>query len=454
MEDPSLFYSFFGEVIIRQVEFLDLMTLLAIAVCLYFSGFFSGSEVSFFSLLPAQIEELKGSAERRDSKILEMIDNPERLLGTLLVANNLVNIAIITLANYLVGRIFDFSRAPAAGFAIQVIGTTFVILLIGEIIPKVISQKDPLGTARRNVAGIARAESAFRPIVRGLVRLGALVTKPLSSSKSELDHEELSRAIELTTDDDDEKGVLNEIILFHKKDVSEVMQPRMEVAAIEIDESFGHIKHFIIENGYSRMPIYEDRIDNIKGILYAKDLLPRLREPDDFDWRGLIREAMFVPETMMVSHLLEDFRRERIHMAIVVDEYGGTSGVVTMEDLLEEIVGEINDEYDDEEKLYTANPDGTFLLDGKMSILDFLRAVRVDNYEEIIRETDEAETLGGLLLEIKEDFPQVGEEIFLEGHSFKVVEMGRRRISKILFTPNALSPRRDDGGADSHETAH
>ena len=436
----------------NPVTFLDIVTLLAIAVCLYFSGFFSGSEVSFFSLLPAHIEELRGSQEKRDAKILDLINNSERLLSTLLIANNLVNIAIITLTNYLVGRIFDFSSSPAAGFAIQVVGTTFIILLIGEILPKVISQKDPLKMARQNVAGIARVQALFRPFVSGLVKMGHGITRPLENSKAEIDHAELSRAIELTTDNAEEKGVLNEIILFHKKDVSEVMQPRMEVAAIEIEADFRSIKRFIIDNGYSRMPVYEDRIDDIKGVLYAKDLLPHLSEPDDYDWRGLMREVMFVPESMMVSHLLEDFRREHVHMAVVVDEYGGTSGIVTMEDLLEEIVGDISDEYDEDEKLYTRNPDGTFLLDGKMSILDFLRLVKVDNYEDIIKETDEAETIGGLLLEVKEDFPQVGEEIVLEGHSFKVVEMGRRRISKILFTPNAY-PIGDDA-EDKDEGAH
>ena len=411
--------------------------MVVVVFCLYLSGFFSGSEVSFFSLLPAHIEELKNSPERRDSKILDLLGNPENLLATLLVANNFVNIAIITLVNYLVSRIFDFTDAPALGFAVQVIGTTFVILLVGEIIPKVISQKDPLSMARRNVSGIARTQTVVRPIVRALVSLGKKALTPLKSAKSELDHDELSRAIELTTDNADEKGVLNEIILFHKKDVSEVMQPRMEVAAIEIEEDFGSIKKFIIHNGYSRMPVYADRIDNIKGVLYAKDLLPHLSEPDDFGWQSLMRDVMFVPESMMVSHLLEDFRREHIHMAVVVDEFGGTSGIVTMEDLLEEVVGDISDEYDEDEKLYTANSDGTFLLDGKISILDFLRTVKIENYRDIIKETDEAETLGGLLLEIKQDFPQVGEEIVLEGHSFKVVEMGRRRISKILFTPNA-----------------
>lgn len=222
MEDPFIFYTTFGEVLVHPLAFLDIITLLVIAVCLYLSGFFSGSEVSFFSLLPSHIEELRTSNERRDSKILDLLNNSEMLLGTLLVANNFVNIAIITLTNYLVTRVFDFTDAPAAGFAVQVIGTTFVILLVGEIIPKVVSQKDPLSIARRNVGGITKTQSLVKPIVKGLVAMGHKISGPLSTNKAEIDHDELSRAIELTTDSDEEKGVLNEIILFHKKNVSEV----------------------------------------------------------------------------------------------------------------------------------------------------------------------------------------------------------------------------------------
>lgn len=418
------------------ISTIEVIALVLIAICLYFSAFFSGSEVSFFSLLPSHLEELRSSEHPGDQKIIDLLNNSETLLGTLLIANNFVNIAVITLTDYVVAQLFDFRNAPTAGFIVQVIGTTFIILLVGEIFPKVLCQLDPLSYTRKNVKALYSVQKVLLPLTKGLVKLGDWISKPLQSSKSELSHEELSRAIKLTTDNAEEQGVLNEIILFHRKSVAEVMQPRMEIKALEMDEDFKAVRQFVIENGYSRIPVYEDRIDNVKGLLYAKDLLPYLQEGDDFEWQKLLRDVMFVPESMMVSHLLEDFRSQKVHMAIVVDEFGGTSGLVTMEDLLEEIVGEINDEYDDDEKLYTANPDGTYTLDGKISILDFLRVVKVSNYDDIIKETDEAETLGGLLLEIKEDFPAVGEEIVVEGHTFKILEMGRRRISKVLFIPN------------------
>ncbi len=435
MEDPAILSTALGDIYMTPISTYEIIALVLIIICLYFSAFFSGSEVSFFSLLPSHIEELKESNNPRDKKILDLIDDSESLLGTLLIANNFFNIAVITLTEYIMTHLFDFRNAPTAGFVVQVIGTTSVILLVGEIIPKVLCQLNPLAHTRKNITGMYRAWQILTPITQGLVRLGTWISKPFQTTKSELNHEELSRAIELTTANTEEQGVLNEIILFHKKSVAEVMQPRMEIKALDLEQNFGYVRTFIIENGYSRIPVYEERIDNIKGLLYAKDLLPHLKEGDDYNWQKLLREAMFVPESMMVSHLLEDFRSQKVHMAIVVDEFGGTCGLVTMEDLLEEIVGEINDEYDDDEQLYTENPDGTYTLDGKISILDFLRVVKVANYDEIIKETDEAETLGGLLLEIKQDFPTVGEVINIEGHAFKILEMGRRRISKVLFVP-------------------
>lgn len=434
-------------VIIHPLTLSTGIALVLIAIFLFCSSYISGSEVAFFSLSPSHIEELRNGDER-DKKVLSLLHDHEYLLGTLLISNNFVNIAVIMLTDYVVQHLFDFSNAPMMGFLIQVIGTTFVILLIGEIFPKVMTQKDPLNVARARAGAITRLSRFLRPLNGSLVRLGAWVSKPLKRSESEINHDELTKAIELTTNDDDEQGVLNEIISFHRRIVSEVMTPRVDMATLDMEESYSFVKHFVIENGYSRIPVYEDRIDNMKGILYAKDLLPYLDEGDDFEWMKLLREAMYVPESVKVSHLLEDFQREHKHLAIVVDEFGGTSGLVTMEDLLEEIVGEINDEYDDDEPpLFRKQPDGSYIFDGKISIIDFLREVRVDNYEDLLEETDEAETLGGLILEVKEDFPVVGEEIIIEGHSFRILEMGRRRISKVLFRPNVApikSKKEDD----------
>lgn len=432
-----------GGVIVHPLTMSTIVALVLIAIFLYFSSYISGCEVAFFSLSPSHIEELRGGDDR-DRRVLALLHDHDYLLGTLLMCNNFVNTAVIMLTDYVVQSIFDFSNAPVMGFLIQVIGTTFIILLIGEIIPKVMTQKDPLGVSRRRARVLTGIGSLLRPVTSSLVRLGAWVSKPLQRNEEEIDHEELSKAIELTTNDEGEQGVLNEIIHFHRRVVSEVMTPRIDMATLDMEESYADVKRFVIENGYSRIPVFEDRIDNVRGILYAKDLLPYLNEGDDFEWTKLLREAMYVPETVKVSHLLEDFQKEHKHLAIVVDEFGGTSGLVTMEDLLEEIVGEISDEYDDDEPpLFRKQADGSYVFDGKISILDFLREVKVDNYEDVLHETDEAETLGGLLLEVKGDFPTVGEEIIVEGHSFRVIEMGRRRISKVLFRPNVV---RSDSG--------
>ena len=411
------------------------ITLILIAVCLFYSGFCSSSEVAYFALTPSDLEELKGSKDEKDKKVLYLLEHSENMLSTILISNNFVNTAIVMLSDSVVNQTLDFSHAQTLGFILQVVVITFVILLVGEIIPKVSTQMDPLRVARRNVTTLFALYGALKGINKALVRMGESIASSLTKNKTELDREDLSKAIELTTEDSDEQGVLNEILLFQRKTVSEVMTPRIDVAAIELSTPYAEVLTFVEECGYSRIPVYDKRIDSIKGILYAKDLLRHLGEAPDFRWEGLLREVLYTPEDVKVSHMLEVFRKERRHMAIVVDEYGGTSGLVTMEDLLEEIVGDIEDEYDEDEQLYRALPDGTYIFDGKISILDFLRIVKVEDYESLIKVSDEAETLAGLLLEVKGDFPQVNEVITIDGHQFKVLSVTNRRISKILFIP-------------------
>ena len=412
------------------------ITLVLIAVCLYYSGFCSSSEVAYFALTPSQLEELKSSKEERDKKVIYLLEHGEYMLSTILISNNFVNTAIVMLSDSVVNQTLDFSHARTLGFILQVVVITFAILLVGEIIPKVSTQMDPLRVARRNVTTLFTFYGALNGINKALVRMGEVIGKSLTKNKSELDREDLSKAIELTTEDSEEQGVLNEILLFQRKTVSEVMTPRIDMAALELSTPYVEVLSFVEECGYSRIPVYDKRIDSIKGILYAKDLLQHLSEAPDFRWEGLLREVLYTPEDVKVSHMLEVFRKERRHMAIVVDEYGGTSGLVTMEDLLEEIVGDIEDEYDEDEQLYRALPDGTYIFDGKISILDFLRIVKVEDYESLIKVSDEAETLAGLLLEVKGDFPQVNEVITIDGHQFKVLSVTNRRISKILFIPD------------------
>ena len=420
------------------------ITLVLIAVCLYYSGFCSSSEVAYFALTPSQLEELKSSKEERDKKVIYLLEHGEYMLSTILISNNFVNTAIVMLSDSVVNQTLDFTHARTLGFILQVVVITFAILLVGEIIPKVSTQMDPLRVARRNVTTLFTFYGALKGINKALVRMGEVIGKSLTKNKSELDREDLSKAIELTTEDSEEQGVLNEILLFQRKTVSEVMTPRIDMAALELSTPYAEVLSFVEECGYSRIPVYDKRIDSIKGILYAKDLLQHLGEAPDFRWEGLLREVLYTPEDVKVSHMLEVFRKERRHMAIVVDEYGGTSGLVTMEDLLEEIVGDIEDEYDEDEQLYRELPDGSFVFDGKISILDFLRIVKVEDYDAILKVSDEAETLAGLLLEVKGDFPQVNEVITIDGHQFKVLSITNRRISKILFIPDPAKAQDDE----------
>ena len=420
------------------------ITLVLIAVCLYYSGFCSSSEVAYFALTPSQLEELKSSKEERDKKVIYLLEHGEYMLSTILISNNFVNTAIVMLSDSVVNQTLDFTHARTLGFILQVVVITFAILLVGEIIPKVSTQMDPLRVARRNVTTLFTFYGALKGINKALVRMGEVIGKSLTKNKSELDREDLSKAIELTTEDSEEQGVLNEILLFQRKTVSEVMTPRIDMAALELSTPYAEVLSFVEECGYSRIPVYDKRIDSIKGILYAKDLLQHLGEAPDFRWEGLLREVLYTPEDVKVSHMLEVFRKERRHMAIVVDEYGGTSGLVTMEDLLEEIVGDIEDEYDEDEQLYRELPDGSFVFDGKISILDFLRIVKVEDYDAILKVSDEAETLAGLLLEVKGDFPQVNEVITIDGHQFKVLSITNRRISKILFIPDPSKAQDDE----------
>lgn len=420
------------------------ITLVLIAVCLYYSGFCSSSEVAYFALTPSQLEELKSSKEERDKKVIYLLEHGEYMLSTILISNNFVNTAIVMLSDSVVNQTLDFTHARTLGFVLQVVVITFAILLVGEIIPKVSTQMDPLRVARRNVTTLFTFYGALKGINKALVRMGEVIGKSLTKNKSELDREDLSKAIELTTEDSEEQGVLNEILLFQRKTVSEVMTPRIDMEALELSTPYAEVLSFVEECGYSRIPVYDKRIDSIKGILYAKDLLQHLSEAPDFRWEGLLREVLYTPEDVKVSHMLEVFRKERRHMAIVVDEYGGTSGLVTMEDLLEEIVGDIEDEYDEDEQLYRELPDGSFVFDGKISILDFLRIVKVEDYDAILKVSDEAETLAGLLLEVKGDFPQVNEVITIDGHQFKVLSITNRRISKILFIPDPAKAHDDE----------
>ncbi|SPY35580.1 magnesium/cobalt efflux protein CorC [Porphyromonas cangingivalis] len=433
MDIDGYLQQLFADITVTPLTWATGLALIVVVILLMLSAYMSGSEVAFFSLSPADLDEIRNSKDKRDTIIQELLADSERLLGTILVGNNMVNVAIVMLSNYIVSDTLDFSSAPILGFIVQVVLLTFLLLLFGEILPKIYCQNKSLQFSRFAASSMSKVQVLFTPISKPLVFLGSRLTKSMRRKTYDLSADELSKAIQLTTETSEEQGLLNEIVKFYSKTASEVMTPRVDIVALEYYTPYSEVLRFVIDKGYSRIPVYDDRIDDMKGILYIKDLLPHLSEGDEFHWQSLLRPVFYVPDSKRVDRLLEDFREQKIHVGIVVDEFGGTSGLVTMEDLLEEIVGEISDEYDDDDRLYRQEPDGSYVLDAKLSLVDFIRIVKIEESPMIEEMKEEVDTIGGLLLEIKGEFPIVGEEIVVDEHRFIILEMGRRRISMVKF---------------------
>lgn len=401
-------------------------------ILLYLSGFASGSEIAFFSLSPSDINELEPDRSQKDRNIATLREDSERTLATILITNNFVNVTIIMLCNYIFSQIVDWGDAIWVEFVFVTVLLTFLLLLFGEIIPKVYSREDPLKFCRRCVGGIMFARKLFWPLGNILLRSGVIAGKVIQSDNHVLSVDELEQALELTDKETikDEQSMLQGILRFGDETAKEVMISRQDIVDLDIKCSFADVLKCILENNYSRIPIYQDTSDNIRGFLYTKDLLPFLNKPATFRWQSLIRPPYFVPETKKIDDLLREFQNNKVHMAIVVDEFGGTSGLVTLEDILEEIVGEINDEYDEDEKSYTKLNVNTYLFEGKTLLSDFCKILEIDD-DEFAEVEGEADSLAGLLLEIKGDFPKVKERITYKQFSFEVVEIDGRRISKI-----------------------
>lgn len=400
----------------------------------------SSSEVAFFSLSPTDIDAIKEEEDPADPALLDLLKDTERLLATILIGNNLVNVAIVILTGYAFGLIFDFSSSPALGFIVQTVILTLLLLLFGEIIPKVYAQAHPLSFSRFSSGKMRVVSRLLYPFSSFLMRTTSLVTRRMQPRRYDLSVDELSQAVDLLEGHEpEEKELFEEIINFHHKTVSEIMVPRVDMTDIDISWDFHRMLSFAVESGYSRIPVYEDSEDNIKGILYLKDLIPYKEREATFDWRGLIREAYFIPENKPLDDLLEEFRSTKKHIAVVVDEYGGTSGIVTMEDLLEEIVGEITDEYDEEELPYKRLPDGSFLFEGGTPLTDVLRALDLEA-GTFGKAEEQVDTLGGLVLELKQDLPHQdlphkGDEVEVEGWLFKVVSLEKFRITEVQIIP-------------------
>ncbi len=438
MEPPGDPYHSLFLSILNPFDLNVLIGILLMLLLLICSALISGSEVAFFSLTPQDRERLNDLNSKSSLKVLDLLKAPKTLLATILIGNNLVNVAIIILSSFIMEMAFNFEGQELLAFFIQVIAVTLILLIAGEIVPKVYATKNSLKLALFMSLPMAGLYRAFAPLSKLLVSSTRKIDQRAKDSEnsSQITAHELSQALELTTDSntkEDEKRILSGIVKFGSTEVRQVMTPRVDVISMPVDISFKELCEQIREHGYSRIPVYEESFDQVKGILYVKDLLKNLDQDDDFDWSELPRPATFVTENKKLDDLLREFQEDKNHMAVVVDEYGGSSGVITLEDIIEEIVGEINDEFDDEELVYSKLDDHNYVFEGKTALMDVYRVIGVEG-EEFEEHKGDSDSLAGLVLEIAGRIPQKNEKIKLGNYQFTIEAADKRRVKRIKVT--------------------
>jgi len=408
-----------------------IIELIVILLLLAASALISGAEVAFFSLGPNERNQLNLKNSKKAKRVLTLLVKPEDLLATLLVANNLVNMGIVILSTWVTDSLLSFTGYPVLKFIIQIVLITFVILLIGEVLPKIYATRHSLRLAQLMSIPVLTLKRMLRPVNRVLIGSTSLVRKRLKDQSAPLTMDELSEALVLTGQElVEEEKILKGIVRFGNIEVGEIMRPRVDIFSLDIREPFRAVFDRMIELGYSRFPVYQKDLDDIRGILYVKDLLSHVQKTNSFRWQSLIRPAFFVPENKRINDLLQEFRQNKMHMAIVVDEYGGTSGLITLEDILEEIVGEIRDESDEEDTMIQKIGEKSYLCNGKTSLHDLVKALELDeDYFEQVK--GGSETLAGLILELKGEIPEPGEKIQLNYLTFVIKSRDDRRIKEI-----------------------
>ncbi|NTW33980.1 MAG: gliding motility-associated protein GldE [Bacteroidetes bacterium] len=415
--------------------------ILVIIFLLFCTAIFSGTEIAFFSLSPAQLDEIKTIKSKKSKEVLKLLDNPKKLLATILVANTFINVGIIIISTYITYGLFNLNDNALWGFLIQVVLVTFIILLFGEIIPKIYSTHHSVKFALYVAKPIIFFSHFFYPFSWFLMGSTYIIDKRVTRKSHKISINELSKALDLTTNKDtpeQERKILKGIVKFGNIEVKEIMKSRVDVTAVEIKTDFKQLINIILESGYSRIPVYKENFDSIAGVLHIKDLLPYLDIPQGFKWQTLIRNAYFVPESKKINNLLEEFREKKIHMAIVVDEYGGTSGLLTLEDIMEEIVGEINDEFDIEDVVFSKLDENNFVFEGKTLLNDFYKITGVEAgfFDEVKGDSD---TIAGLLLELGGKIPEKNEKIVFKNFIFTVEAADKRSIKRIKVTKNGIS---------------
>ncbi len=417
-----------------------------LVLLLVLSALISGSEVAFFSLSREDILKSRYSSNASDRSLAKLLENPKKLLATILIANNLVNVAFVTLSTFVVWQIVGTKTTGGLILVLLTAAASAAIVFFGEVVPKVYANHNNLGFAKLTTRLLTICSVLFRPISLVLMSISNVIESRIERKGYNLSVDDLHQALELTTNQetsDEEKGILKGIVNFGTLSVKQVMRSRMDITAMDVETDFHALMDKINKSGHSRIPIYSETIDKIEGILYIKDLLPHIDKGEDFKWQRLLRPGFFIPENKKVDTLLKDFQEKRVHMAIVVDEYGGTSGLITMEDVIEEIVGEINDEFDDDDIAYNKLDEKTFIFEGRTSLNDFCKIVgqEVNIFDQV---KGESESLGGLLLELHSKLPRVGEKIAFDHFVFTVVSVDNKRIKRVRVYNNSsmLNPQK------------
>jgi gliding motility-associated protein GldE len=425
--DPSSF--------LNTIDFELLLGLVAVVILLICSAFISGSEVALFSLSQKDVDELVAENDNKGNLISRLLERPKKLLATILVANNFINIAVVIIFSSVSEKIFGAIESHLIRFVLEVVVITFLILLCGEVLPKIYANRNNVLFSKQVAVPISILDRLLTPLTVPMRNIILYVEKKFSVQKTSFSVDQLSQALELTNNAEttqEEQKILEGIVTFGNTDVRQVMSPRIDIFALDISEKFSEVMPKIVDKGYSRIPVYKDNIDQIEGVLFIKDLIPYI-DKKEFDWQNLIREPFFVPENKKLDNLLKEFQGMKNHLAIVVDEYGGTSGLVSLEDILEEIVGDISDEFDDENIIYSQIDDKNFLFEGKISLKDFYRIVDV-NESDFEESKGEAETLAGFILEISGNFPKKNQKIPFKNYWFTIESLDKRRIKQIKVT--------------------
>ena len=422
--------------IIETIDFSVVFSFALLVLLLVCSALISGAEVALFSLVRSDVETDLEKKSKRIEIILQLLERPKKLLATILVANNFINIAIVILFAFLGDLMFGSLKNPQIKFVVEVVVVTFLILLFGEILPKIYASRNNLKFATFMAYPLKVLDVFLSPISLPMRGVTIGIHNKLGKQKSNLSVDQLSQALELTSEDDttkEEHKILQGIVSFGNTDTKQVMRPRIDIFALNVEQKYLEIMPVIIENGYSRIPVYRENIDTIEGILYVKDLLPFI-DRKQFDWTTLLREPFFVPENKKLDDLMSEFQEKKVHLAVVVDEYGGTSGLISLEDIIEEIVGDISDEFDDEDLTYSKLDENNYVFEGKTALKDFYKIIKIEDDTVFEDSKGEAETVAGFVLEISGSFPKLNSKIKFKNYVFTIEAMDKKRIKLVKFT--------------------